>query len=204
MVIDADGDGDQQQYWQPNAQIEPDITRAESAKKTRALLEAAVEMRMMSEVPLGAFLSGGVDSTTITALTGKFSGQAVKTFTVGFDFPADSHGDHKFNVDLHHARAAADFLGCEHRAIVIRHDDLLEKLLPQVVFALDEPIADPAIMQTIFVTALARASGVPVLLSGDGADEIFGGYPFFRQADRVQRYQQIIPAALRNGLVLIH
>jgi asparagine synthase (glutamine-hydrolysing) len=194
-------ESDQRAYWQPNAQIDTSISRQDAAQQTRMRLEAAVEMRMMSDVPLGTFLSGGVDSTTITALTGKFTGQAVKSFTVGFDFPADSYGDQKFNVDLHHARAAADALGCQHRAIVIRHDDLLRKLLPQLVFALDEPIADPAIMQTIFVTALARASGVPVLLSGDGADEIFGGYPFFRQANRVQQYKSLVPATLRRGLI---
>ena len=201
MQIDADGPMQQVQYWQPNAKIDADISRTDAAQQTRARLETAVEMRMMSEVPLGTFLSGGVDSTAITALTGQFSGQAVKTFTVGFDFPTESHGDNKFNVDLHHARAAADHLGCDHHAIVIRHDDLLAALLPQLVFALDEPIADPAIMQTVFVTALARANGVPVLLSGDGADEIFGGYPFFRQADRVQRYQEWIPGPLRKSLI---
>lgn len=189
------------EYWSPSLNIASTRSAQENVERVRQKLAEAVESQMMSDVPLGTFLSGGVDSTTITALTGKFTGQPVESFTVGFDYAGDSIGDKKFNVDLHYAREAANFLNCHHHEIVMRHDSILAKLLPQLVYALDEPIADTAIIQTLFVNALARHAGVPVLLSGDGADEIFAGYPFFQQAQRVQKYQQLIPSPIRNRII---
>lgn len=201
LTISRHGGTKLRRYWQPTMRPPDLISRPDYARQLRAQLEQAVEMRLMSDVPLGTFLSGGVDSTTITALTGKMTGQPVRSFTVGFDFQRDSIGDRKFNVDLHHAREAAAFLGCDHQEIILRHDDILAQLLPQLVYALDEPIADSAIFQTVFVTALAREHGVPVLLSGDGADEILGGYPFFQQSNRIQQYQRLVPSPLRNGII---
>lgn len=181
-----------QEYWRPTLSSNPDSS-PENTARVREMLETVVESQMMSDVPLGTFLSGGVDSTTITALTGQFSGQAVESFTVGFDYTGDSIGDKKFNVDLYHAREAANFLNCHHHEIILRHEPPLAEILPQLVYALDEPISDTAIVQTVFVNALARQQGVPVLLSGDGADEIFAGYAFFQQAHNVQQYQKFAP-----------
>lgn len=189
------------EYWRPTLQPDNSYSRQENAERIRAKLLETVASHMMSDVPLGTFLSGGVDSTTITALTGRLSGQPVESFTVGFDYQGDAAGDKKFNVDLYYARQAAEFLGCHHHEIVLRHEDRLADLLPQLVYALDDPIADTAIIQTMFVNALARQHGVPVLLSGDGADEIFAGYPFFQQAHRVQQYQTLLPAPLRTHVV---
>ncbi|MFP4323493.1 MAG: asparagine synthase (glutamine-hydrolyzing) [Anaerolineales bacterium] len=201
MQIEADGAPHIREYWAPSLDPAPDLTRQIGAHAVRQALTEAVDMRLMSDVPLGAFLSGGVDSTAITALMARATGAPVRTFTVGFDFRRHSPGDQKFNVDLHHAAEAARALGCEHHAIVLAHDASLAGLLPQLVYALDEPISDPAIMQTVTVTALARATGVPVILSGDGADEIFAGYAFFEAARRVQRYTKRIPAAVRHGVI---
>ncbi|KAB2905322.1 MAG: asparagine synthase (glutamine-hydrolyzing) [Anaerolineae bacterium] len=189
------------EYWRPTLQPQNHYSRQENAERVRATLRESVRLHMMSDVPLGTFLSGGVDSTTITALTGQLTGQPVESFTVGFDYTGDAVGDRKFNVDLHYAREAADFLRCHHHEIVLRHENVLASLLPQLVYALDDPIADTAIIQTAFVNALARRSGVPVLLSGDGADEIFAGYPFFQQAHRVQQYQTLFPASIRHTVL---
>jgi len=200
LTINAEGQTQTRRYWQPS--ITPQkAPYPDQRDQLRQKLNEAVAIRMMSDVPLGTFLSGGVDSTTITALTGKFTGAAVRSFTVGFAFQAGSIGDRKYNTDLHHARAAAQTLGCQHHAIILQHAGILPALLPQLVYALDEPIADTAIIQTVFVAALARAQGVPVLLSGDGADETLGGYPFFQQAQRVQQYRRFLPTHLFNPLL---
>lgn len=197
LIVEKSGQQTQSTYWV--AGKNPSLLLS-TPHDVHNALRNAVEMRLMSDVPLGTFLSGGVDSSAITAFTGEMTGAPVQTFTVGFDYGGDAHGDAKFNVDLHHAKRVADDFGSQHRAIVLKQDKTLAQLLPQIVYALDEPIADPAIMQTVFVTALARAHGVPVMLSGDGADEIFAGYNFFVAATRVENYQRI-PSVLRQSLL---
>lgn len=184
-------------YWQPH--LTPDTTSyADQQQRLRACLEEVVQMQLMSDVPLGTFLSGGVDSTTITALTGRMTGQPVESFTVGFDFTEGSGGDKKFNVDLHVARRAANALQTHHHEIVLHQNSLIAEFLPQLVYALDEPSSEFSIVQTVFVAALARAHNVPVLLSGDGADEVFAGYNFFKQDHRVSLYQQWLPGFIRE------
>jgi len=201
LCIDENGIGTPQTYWTPHLRPNFGLDGRGHARALRQTLEEAVALRLMSDVPLGTFLSGGVDSTTITALTSQLTGQAAQAFTVGFDFAVDSLGDRKFNADLHAARLAARHIACQPHEIILRQDALLAELLPQLIYALDEPIADSAIFQTSFVAALARTAGVPVLLSGDGADEPLGGYPFFQQAARVQRFAQIVPRPLRQGIL---
>jgi asparagine synthase (glutamine-hydrolysing) len=201
MQIGPEGPGPAQTYWQADLRPGPRLSFAEAAAQLRTKLEESVKLRLMSDVPLGTFLSGGVDSSAVTALTGQLTGAPVQAFTVGFDFPDGSHGDQKFNSDLHHARQAAAHFACQHHQIILRHDGALAELLPQLIYAMDEPVADSAIFQTLFVAALARHQGVPVLLSGDGADEILGGYPFFAAAQNVQRYQQVPGRALLDRLI---
>jgi asparagine synthase (glutamine-hydrolysing) len=199
VSLTPDGPLQPQQYWQPRTAGTDSQSQADLIPQLRQKVQQSVEERLMSDVPLGTFLSGGVDSSAVTAFTGQATGQPVQAFTVGFDFAAGSQGDQKFNVDLHYARQAAQALGCHSHEIVLGHADVLAEVLPQLVYALDEPLSETAIMQTIFVCALARAQGVPVLLSGDGADEIFGGYPFFQQATRVELYQRL-PSIIRHAL----
>jgi len=197
LLLETDGAERHLKYWEPITQPNKTVSEKAYAEQIRHQLEQAVDMRLMSDVPLGTFLSGGIDSTLITKLVGN----GVSSFTVGFDYEKQSTGDHKFNVDLHHARQAAKTLNTQHHEIILKHDDLLTQLLPQIVYALDEPIAESASIQTLFVTALARANGIPVLLSGDGSDEIFGGYPFFEAATRVQTYTEQIPTTLRENFL---
>ncbi|NJL92394.1 MAG: asparagine synthase (glutamine-hydrolyzing) [Anaerolineae bacterium] len=201
LTLEAGQEPQLSTYWQPTFARQDRYSFAENAQRLEGLLTQVVQDHLMSDVPLGTFLSGGLDSTLVTALAGRLTGQSVRSFTVGFDFEKNSPGDQKFNVDIHYARVAAQALAAHHREIVLPHGDYLAAILPQIVYALDEPIANPAIIQTVFVAALARASGVPVLLSGDGADETFAGYPFFQQDARVEHYRKLIPSGLNRGVL---
>ncbi|MCC6803595.1 MAG: asparagine synthase (glutamine-hydrolyzing) [Anaerolineae bacterium] len=187
-------------YWQPimNAAHAPDYP--EAVRQVRAALSEAVQMQMMSDVPIGAFLSGGVDSTAIVALMQQVSSQPVQTFTVGFDAPPGSKADAKFNVDSRYAELAARRLGTSHHIISMRQDERLCDLLPHLIYAMDEPMSMPAIVQTAYVSALARQNGVPVLLSGEAGDELFFGYNHYRTDRLLDRYLKL-PALLRNHIL---
>lgn len=197
LLIEKDGHIHSEDYWQPHFDTRPP---QDAPSALRAMLEAVVDMQMMSDVPLGSFLSGGIDSTIITGLAAQRMEQPINSFTVGFDYAAGSAADQKFNVDLYYARQAAAAIGSQHHEIVLPEAPLLAALLPQLVYALDEPVAEVASVQTAFVAALARSSGIPVLLSGDGSDEIFAGYNFFQQDMRVSQFRRWTPARLRPFL----
>lgn len=199
MIIDAQG-CTTERYWTPVADTSEPISFDDAASRIRQLLFEAVELRLISDVPIGAFLSGGVDSTTIVAIMQRLTGIPARTFTVGFDFDSGTRNDVKFNVDARYASLAAKHLGSEHHTITITDDIPLTTLFPQLVYAMDEPIVQPAMIQTVYVTALARTSGVPVLLSGDGADELFAGYPH-DQADQALAQYLRIPSLLRSTLL---
>ncbi len=187
-------------YWQPqmDTRTAPG-SYAETVRRVREALVEAVEMRMMSDVPIGVFLSGGLDSTAVAAIVSRAMNQPVQSFTVGFEMPPGSDSDAKFNVDTRYAAEAAAFLGAQHHTITIREQALAE-LFPYLVYALDEPVAQPSLIQTAYVAALARSNGVPVLLSGDSSDELFAGYPAYT-ADRVLERYLAIPALLRNSVL---
>ncbi|HML23365.1 MAG TPA: asparagine synthase (glutamine-hydrolyzing) [Aggregatilinea sp.] len=189
-------------YWQPEMDTLHPFAGSydEAVRRTRDMLTEAVEMRLMSDVPLGVFLSGGVDSTAVAALVSRAVNQPVQSFTVGFDHAPGSKGDTKFNVDTRYAAVAAQALKAEHHLITIRQDDSLAALFPHLIHAMDEPIVQPAIVQTAYVAALARLKGVPVLLSGDGSDEIFGGYAHYR-ADRLLERYLGVPGLLRSAIL---
>jgi asparagine synthase (glutamine-hydrolysing) len=191
-------------YWRPQMNLEAFDTPnfGQHVKRVRAALEEAVQMRLMSDVPLGAFLSGGVDSTAVVALMARAMNRPVQTFTVGFHFPDDPVADEKFNVDARYAAMAAVHLKSDHNNITIQADERLAALLPQLIYSMDEPLAQPAIIQTAYVAALARHSGVPVLLSGDAGDELFAGYEAYRADGWLGRYLQV-PELLRRGLTPI-
>ncbi len=201
MVVDRQGSY-VERYWQPSMDTinTPNGDYDLSVRQVREKLVESVEMRMMSDVPVGVFLSGGVDSTAVAAIMSRALSQPVQSFTVGFDFPPGSGGDAKFNVDARYAARASAFLGTEHQVITVRQDHSLAALFPHLIHALDEPIAQPAVVQTAHVAALARLNGVPVLLSGDGGDELFAGYPHYR-ADRVLERYLRVPGLLRRAIL---
>ena len=159
--------------------------------ETRRRLEQSVEMHLMSDVPLGVFLSGGVDSSAIAALAQRAVARPVETFAVGYS-------ETQFS-ELSHARRVADAIGAEHREVTMGMDDFFSAL-PRLVWQEDEPIAWPSSVALYFVSKLA-AQHVKVVLTGEGSDELFGGYERYRWQRLNQhwaRVYNIAPAPLRR------
>jgi len=143
-------------------------------------LRASIRIRLRSDVPLGVFLSGGIDSSAVVALAAQETSGRLKTFSIGFreaDFD-----------ELRYARIVADRFGTDHHELVVRDDDV--GVLPDLVYHLDEPLADPSILPTYYVCREARRH-VTVCLSGDGGDEVFAGYDRYLQALRYARFDGI-------------
>lgn len=166
------------------------LSDAEAADQLEARLGAAVHGQMLADVPLGAFLSGGVDSSTVVALMARQSSQRVRTFSVGFDDGATSEAGH--------ARAVARHLGTDHSELIVGAGDALA-LVPQLARLYDEPFADSSQMPTLLLAQLARRN-VTVALSGDAGDELFTGYNRYLIAHRLWRRLQRAPMPLRRGL----
>jgi len=162
------------QYWDLKFDsIEREFSSGQSAESIRDLIQDAVKIRLMSEVPLGAMLSGGVDSSVVVSSMRKSSQQSVSTFTITYE----EEGPHNEGV---FAKRLAEAFQTEHHEILVRLDDFIENL-EQMVYFMDEPIADPA---AIPIYDLCRFSKeyVTVLLAGVGGDEIFGGYDVYKEA----------------------
>lgn len=178
-------------YWSPPEPGQPIRNEPEQdlAAETLRLLERSVRGRMLSDVPLGVLLSGGLDSTLLAAVTARLAGGRVKTFTVGYDTGATN--------ELEEARATARALGSEHRELVLPAGELAERV-PRVLAALDQPLADPALVALNAVAELARRE-VTVAVGGEGADELFGGYPRYRWLARAHDLDARLPPALRRA-----
>ena len=177
-----------EQYWQPdwnyvrNRPLEKDI------EELRAILEDAVREQMISDVPLGAFLSGGIDSTIITGLMQKASNRPVKTFAIGF--PDPNYDETSF------AELAADHLGTEHQTFIV--EPKAWETLPEVALQFDEPFADSSALPTWYVSRETRRH-VTVALTGDAGDELFGGYDRYRALGVTELFHRL-PAGLRRLL----
>jgi len=163
-------------YWAPPSGETLALSVDDATVELRRLLEESVRLRFMSDVPFGAFLSGGIDSSIVCALMARQMDRPVKTFTIGFaGAPED---------ETVHARAVAKHIGAEHHEFVVTTDALA--ILPSVVWHMDEPLADPSALPTWAVSEMARTH-VTVALSGDGGDETFAGYETYRQAQSYAR-----------------
>jgi asparagine synthase (glutamine-hydrolysing) len=173
-----------QEYWDIPAVEENTLSAAEWEEKVDALLYDCVQRQRISDVPLGAFLSGGVDSSLVAAAM-----PGAQTFSIGFDDPS-------YN-ELHWARQVADHLGVEHRDEVLQPDIL--ELFDHLMYFMDDPIADFSIFPTFLVSRLAREN-VTVVLSGDGGDELFGGYETYLADEKANQYAKL-PAVIRKGLM---
>jgi asparagine synthase (glutamine-hydrolysing) len=157
----------------------------------RTLLEDSIKRRLISDVPLGAFLSGGIDSSIVVALMAKNSGHPVKTFSIGYkDLPAFD--------ETKYAREVAKLYNTDHQEIKLSHGDILEAF-PAVLENLDEPFADSSAVPTFIVSRETR-NHVAVALSGDGGDELFAGYRMYL-GEYWSRYYSMIPAFFRNGVM---
>jgi asparagine synthase (glutamine-hydrolysing) len=183
----------ERRYWQLPAVTDAGTgTFMERAVEVRSRLEAAVQSHLMSDVPLGLFLSGGIDSTGIAALMTPMVREPIRTFAVGFAEPEAS--------ELEYARLAARSVGAEHREVVARPEEFLQ-LLPRMIWHEDKPIAFSSSVALYFVSRLAR-DHVKVVLTGEGADELFLGYNWYRVTawnERLGRaYAGLAPAAVRQ------
>jgi len=185
LVCDANGPR-VERYWELPMAVDRTISVADAVEGLRERLREAVRVRLMSDVPLGAFLSGGIDSSAVVALMTQVSSTRVKTYSIGFE--EEEHSE------LAHARAVAQHLGTEHHELVVRARAL--ELLPRLVWGLDEPFADASMVPTFHVAEMAR-SHVTVALSGDGGDEAFAGYTTYHWA-RAYARADTLPRSLRR------
>jgi len=160
---------------------------AEAQQRLLELLRQAVAQQMVADVPVGAFLSGGIDSSTIVALMQAESRRPIKTFSIVFD-------EHDFD-EAPHAKAVARHLGTDHVELYVRETDL-QRVIPQLPTIYDEPFGDFSQIPTVLLCALSRQQ-VTVSLSGDAGDELFGGYSAYRRAQRMWSWMRRIPATER-------
>jgi asparagine synthase (glutamine-hydrolysing) len=177
------------QYW--DLHFRPDHHKSESAflSECEDLLRESVRIRLMSEVPLGAFLSGGIDSSLVVAMMASEMTDRVKTFSIGFE-------DQRYN-ELPYARLVANRYGTDHHEEIVRPD--AEAVITRVIEAFDEPFADSSAIPTYYVSRLARRH-VTVVLSGDGGDELFGGYTRYRDST-LSNITDRIPSFLRRAVL---
>jgi asparagine synthase (glutamine-hydrolysing) len=173
-------------FWRVPAEESFAGSEEEAAIRLREVLADAVRAHLVSDVPLGAFLSGGIDSSVVVGLMAEATTK-VKTFSIGFDEPAFD--------ELEHARAVADWFGTDHHEFVVRPDAL--SILDRLIDHFDEPFADPSAIPTWYVSQMARRH-VTVVLSGDGGDELFGGYDRYVPHPRVAAFDRLpLPAKRR-------
>jgi asparagine synthase (glutamine-hydrolysing) len=180
------------QYWQIGTAEPFRGTSEDAAQALERVLAGAVESHMVSDVPLGAFLSGGVDSSIVVGLMARASGRPVKTFSIGFDDP-------QFD-ELEHARRVAEHFATEHHEFVVRPDGL--SILDRLIGHFDEPFADSSAIPTWYVSEIARRH-VTVVLSGDGGDELFGGYDRYLPHPRVAQFDSLPLPGKRQMAALV-
>ena len=195
LEIDLAGNLRIQRYWElpPPAATDPQAKVDGYLAALREQLEGAVKLRLMSDVPLGAFLSGGLDSSLIVALMRRHSNAAIKTFSIGFE------GDDSFD-ETAWARRAAQHLGTDHQAFRVQPAAL--SLLTDLVWHHDQPFADSSAIPTYLVSKLTRDQ-VTVALTGDGGDELFAGYERFYAASLFRKLASIPSPFLRGAAALL-
>ena len=184
-----DGRIETRRYWLPDFSKKISIGEEEAIEETTRIVREATRLRMISEVPLGAFLSGGVDSSTVVALMAQESSQPVKTFSIGFEEQDYS--------ELKYARRVAEHVGAEYNEFIVRPNAI--EVLPTLVEHYGEPYADSSAIPTYYVSRETRKH-VTVALNGDGGDESFAGYERYAAMLMAERYRKI-PELVRKTLV---
>ena len=184
----SEGRLDVKQYWDFNFNPSESLREEDYLEELRFLLDESVRLRLISDVPLGAFLSGGIDSSTIVGLMARHSAQPVKTFSIGFH--EDSYNELKY------ARMTAQKFGTDHHEFFVTPE--ICSVVDELAWFMDEPFADQATIPNYVVSKLAREH-VKVVLSGDGGDELFAGYTRYIVAQNRASFD-LIPKTLRQGL----
>lgn len=195
MVVVENGQATETAYWSLAEAVEAGLShpRRESDEESIAALESlfdqSVACRLVSDVPVGAFLSGGFDSSLVVASMQRQSARKVKTFSIGFDNAAFDEAPH--------AQAVADYLGTDHTAVYANEQHVRE-IVPRLSEHYDEPFADSSQIPTLLISQLARDQ-VTVVLTGDGADECFGGYHRYFDGNRIWHRLAPVPQPLRRA-----
>jgi len=191
LLYDRDGKIRIECYWKLkfNSCHQTDVDLREMEDRIRTELEESVKLRLISDVPLGAFLSGGVDSSLIVGLMAKLSGSPVKTFSIGFE-------EKEFN-ELSFAKSVSDHFGTEHHEFIVKPNAI--EILPKLVWHYNEPFADSSAIPTYYVAKMTK-DYVKVVLTGDAGDENFAGYPRYLRSRWVASFTKI-PEKLRKDLL---
>jgi asparagine synthase (glutamine-hydrolysing) len=202
LTLDRKGHLQVSQYWDalpPLSVANQMPSEAERQNEILSLLRASIKKRMMSDVPFGVFLSGGVDSSANVALMSELMSQPVKTYTVAFKDTEELN-------ELESARSISKRFGTDHHEVMIGSKDM-EEFLPAMVFHQDEPIADPVCVPLYYVSKLAKETGTTVVQVGEGSDEIFAGYDWFRKYVRINerfwQQAQHLPRAARQAAAAV-
>ena len=193
LLIAEAGEVSSRPFWQP-AVASPIRDEREAGEALRATLEASVRQQMVADVPLGAFLSGGIDSSAVVAMMAGAGSGPTRTYSIGFDLGKAG----AYYNELPDAALVARHFGTTHQEIIVRPD--VAALLPRLIWHMDEPIADSAIITTYLVSQFARRD-VTVILSGVGGDELLGGYRRYL-GPHYLRHLELVPRWLRDGLLV--
>jgi asparagine synthase (glutamine-hydrolysing) len=195
LTVDVGGQVGEECYWDVLDHTAPltGVSEEEIAERVLAELRTSVALRTVSDVPVGVFLSGGIDSSTNAALFSQSASERVKTFSVGYD--RDYRG---CKSELPLARGFAASIGAVHHERALTQRDFID-FLPRMVYLQDEPIADPVCMPVYFLSKLARDNGATVAQAGEGADELFWGYARWKQMMNLMRWNEYrVPRVARK------
>jgi len=184
-----------QPYWKPDFAQNSEKTYGESIELLRSSIQAAIKRQMISDVPVGSFLSGGLDSSLITLLAAEHANEDFQCFTI--TYPSSENRLDQFIDDTPYAFKVSQSLKKTHVMINIKPD--VAALLQPLLWYMDEPIADSAIIASFLISQYARRNGTIVLLSGQGADELFGGYPRYQAMNLVGKFH-FLPGWLSKGI----
>jgi asparagine synthase (glutamine-hydrolysing) len=192
LTVGPEGEGQAEQFWKPSPASHERHSAREWAHEFRSIFQDTTARHMMADVPVGAFLSGGIDSSAVLAAMSRATTQKITAFTVGYPGSAIDESEAAQEIAAH--------LGCDHVLLPLTAGDMIEAI-PAVVQCFDEPFADMAAIPTWWASRLA-AQHVKVVLCGEGGDELFAGYKRHRNAALIERYRSIVGAAGRAATLI--
>ena len=195
LKVNADGDITKKRYWDAiaNSQSNGHYNEEEICDKILTTLDESVQYRKISDVPVGVFLSGGIDSSTNATLFSKYGSNHIKTFSIGYEGEYDSISD-----ETGFAKSFAKQINSQHYERKLTINQFLD-FLPEMVRLQDEPIADPVCFPLYYLSDLAKSNGVTVCQVGEGADELFMGYPTWKSKLMLQKFNNLsIPKSIKN------